>query len=157
MRITHIHACTHTHIQVHMHIDMNGCTHSIHTAELLRAKGTARSSQEDHLPDPPLAHLNKPAGSPAFSIMHPLGTWSNPDLPGLPKPASPGGVPGPRAAFKPAERRAPSRKATVAVRQPAGSERPLLAGSQLAHLAEQRQWWLLLQPSLLPTGRASGP
>lgn len=29
------------------------------------------------------------------------------------------------------------------------------AGSPWAHLAEQRQWWLLPQPSLLPTGTAS--
>lgn len=36
-------------------------------------------------------------------------------------------------------------------------QRPLLAGSLLAHLAEQRQWWLPLQASLLPTGRAPGP
>lgn len=35
-------------------------------------------------------------------------------------------------------------------------QRPLLAGSLWAHLGEQRQWWLLLQPSPLPTGTASG-
>lgn len=42
-----------------------------------------------------------------------------------------------------------------ASRRRAGSTEALLAGSLLAHLAEQRQWWLLLHPSLLPRGRAS--
>lgn len=37
------------------------------------------------------------------------------------------------------------------------AQRPLLESSLLSHLAGQRQWWLILQPSLLPTGGASRP
>lgn len=36
------------------------------------------------------------------------------------------------------------------VSQQAGGERPLLAGSRLSHLAEQRQWWLLGGPASFP-------
>lgn len=36
------------------------------------------------------------------------------------------------------------------VSQQAGGERPLLAGSRLSHLAEQRQWWLLGSPASFP-------
>lgn len=93
-----------------------------------------------------------------------MGAWLSPGLwsetsRGPEGPAQLGGVPGHRAGYKHG-RGGGRQEGGAAVRQPAGgrqAERPLLAGSLWAHLAEQRQWWLLPQPSLLPNGTASDP
>lgn len=52
----------------------------------------------------------------------------------------------------------PSRKAGEATCQSeGGQQRPQLARNFFAHMAEQRQWWLLPEPGLLPTGTALSP
>lgn len=114
---------------------------------------------------PLLTYSCAPPSSLACINVRLLGTWPSPgpwpDTPHGPQgPAPLGGVPGPRAGDKHRrEERGPAgRLERECVSQQAADrqQRPLLAGSLLAHLAEQRQWWLPLQPSLLPTGRAPG-
>lgn len=84
MRVTHIHAYTDAHTGTHAHRHRQVHTKAYTQQSYLGPRTLpAMHAREDHLPDPPLAHLNKPAGSPTFSIIHLLGTWPNPDLPGL--------------------------------------------------------------------------
>lgn len=155
---THIHSDTHTHADTHIHSEIRVC----HRAEGNAARHHACVPSCSELPDPSplhtrahlllyrpyLLHTHWVLGSAPGPVRHFL-------CPHL------GAVPAPGLLTSTAWRRA----ADWLWRQPSASQqaaggrqqqRPLLAGSLQAHLGEQRQWWLLLQPSPLPTGTASG-
>lgn len=159
---THILAGTHIHSDTHTHAD----THTLGDTRMPPGRGECSPTPCmwccSELPDPSplhtrahlllyrpyLLHTHWVLGSAPGPVRHFL-------CPHL------GAVPAPGLLTSTAGRRA----ADWLWRQPSASQqaaggreqqRPLLAGSLWAHLGEQRQWWLLLQPSPLPAGTASG-
>ena len=147
----------HTHRHIHAHTDPHRHAHA-HTRQRepglppCRWPQLPRAACPSHTP-----HWYTPPSSLVCIIVHPLGVWPShgQTLVGDAQvPTPPGGVAGPRAGYKHEGKGRAGRqegwRGRACVSQQAGSERPLLAGSRLSHLAEQRQWWLPGGPAFFP-------
>lgn len=140
----------HTHRHIHAHTDTHMHTHGKGNPACHPAGGL--SCPELPAPPTPLTGTHLLLHWSVF--VHPLGVWPSHGQTLVALKCQPHPVelqaPGLVTSTKGRAGRQEGWRGCACVSQQAGSERPLLAGSRLSHLAEQRQWWLPGGPASFP-------
>lgn len=154
---THSQTCTHRHAHAHTdpHTQTRTCTHTAKETQPATLQVASAAQSCLPLPRPSLVHTSFFTGlllcthwvcGPATG-RHLLVT-----LKCQPHPVELQ-APGLVTSTKGRAGRQEGWRGRTCVSQQAGSKRPLLAGSRLSHLAEQRQWWLPGGPASFPQAK----